>query len=158
MAAFVPRIRYFRDETDVSWPSRQNVLVPIDFSDESFRAVDTALEMVPSPERLLVLHVLAELSPVEPGELWQALNDDTRRQHVADSLAQRFSTPPYAGCRIEVRFGDPGHEITECARQQQCDLIVISSHGRRGIRRLLIGSVAERVVRLAECPVLVLRD
>jgi nucleotide-binding universal stress UspA family protein len=56
-----------------------------------------------------------------------------------------------------VRIGDPGHEIADCAAEIGADLVVISSHGRKGVKRLLIGSVAERVVRLSHCPVLVLR-
>ncbi|MEZ6094353.1 MAG: universal stress protein [Pirellulaceae bacterium] len=55
-------------------------------------------------------------------------------------------------------FGDPGSEITRFAKENDAGLIVISSHGRTGVSRLLLGSVAERVVRLAPCPVLVLRD
>lgn len=56
-----------------------------------------------------------------------------------------------------VPEGPPGAEIVKVARQWQADLIVIGSHGRRGIRRALIGSVAEAVVRQAPCPVLVVR-
>ncbi len=54
-------------------------------------------------------------------------------------------------------FGEPGHKITELAGSEGAELIVLSSHGRTGISRLLIGSIAEKVVRLAHCPVLVLR-
>ena len=64
----------------------------------------------------------------------------------------------YAKAPIEILFGDPGHEITEFAERVKADLIVMPSHGRTGLSRLLIGSVAERVIRLAHCPVLVLRD
>src|SRR5687768_16533362 len=62
-----------------------------------------------------------------------------------------------AGVTMEVAFGDPGAEIVECGERIGADLIVMPSHGRRGISRMLIGSVAERVLRLAHCPVLVLR-
>ena len=55
------------------------------------------------------------------------------------------------------RFAELGHEIAELADQENAKLIVIPSHGRTGISRLLLGSVAERVLRLSKCPVLVLR-
>ena len=58
---------------------------------------------------------------------------------------------------LEIEFGDAGYRIADHAKQLNADLIVMPSHGRSGITRLLIGSVAERVVRLAHCPVLVLR-
>ena len=56
-----------------------------------------------------------------------------------------------------TRFGDPGHQIAQYAEEAKADLIVLPSHGRSGLQRLLIGSVAERVVRHAPCPVLVVR-
>ncbi len=56
-----------------------------------------------------------------------------------------------------IRFGDPGHEIARYAEQISAGLIVVSSHGTSGLERLLIGSVADRVVRLARCAVLVLK-
>ena len=55
-------------------------------------------------------------------------------------------------------IGDPGHEITEYAEEIGASLIITPSHGRTGLSRLLIGSVAERVVRLAKCPVMVLKS
>ena len=59
--------------------------------------------------------------------------------------------------KIDVEIGDPGHRIADVAAKLGADLIVMPSHGRTGIERMLIGSVAERVLRLAHCPVLVLR-
>jgi nucleotide-binding universal stress UspA family protein len=56
-----------------------------------------------------------------------------------------------------VRFGDPGREIAAHAEELHAELIVMPSHGRTGLSRLFIGSVAERVVRLAHCPVLILK-
>ncbi len=61
--------------------------------------------------------------------------------------------------RLELHIleGDPGHEIVKLADTLKADLIVMPSHGRTGLAHVLIGSVAERVIRLAHCPVLVLR-
>jgi nucleotide-binding universal stress UspA family protein len=58
---------------------------------------------------------------------------------------------------VEVRIGDPGAEIVKVATELKAGLIVMPSHGRTGLKHLLLGSVAERVVRTATCPVLVLR-
>ena len=73
------------------------------------------------------------------------------------ALADRFSAPEFAGAKLVAKVGDPGHEIAEFAEEIDAELIVIPSHGRTGLTRLLLGSVAERVVRLAHCPVLVFR-
>jgi nucleotide-binding universal stress UspA family protein len=72
-------------------------------------------------------------------------------------LSERLTDAKYQGAEKVVLFGDPGHEIADYSQREQADLIVLPSHGRTGISRMLIGSVAERVVRLAHCPVLVLR-
>jgi nucleotide-binding universal stress UspA family protein len=72
-------------------------------------------------------------------------------------LRQRLSSSRYAGIHVTVAIGDAGHEIVALAEKVHADLLVMPSHGRTGLKRLLIGSVAERVVRLAHCPVLVLR-
>ena len=71
---------------------------------------------------------------------------------------QRLATEGQDSVSTDVVIGDPGHEITTLAERAGADLIVLNSHGRTGLKRLLIGSVAERVIRLAHCPVLVLRS
>lgn len=140
------------------WLPKQTVVAPVDFSEDSYKAVDTALEMVEHPANVHVVHVLPLLAVTEPGVIWDTVDDHSRRQHAADALRQRFSQPPYSGLRIEVLFGDPGSEIVDYANRMQADLILLPSHGRTGLKRLLLGSVAERVVRMAHCPVLVLRQ
>ena len=60
--------------------------------------------------------------------------------------------------RLDVGIGDPGHVLVDLAKQIDAGLVVISSHGRTGLTRVLLGSVAERVVRHADCPVLVLKS
>ena len=141
----------------MSWPELDTVVVPVDFSEESMAAVDTALQIAGSAETLHVIHVLPELSPLEPGEMWETVDERTRTEHVEKALRKSFSDPAYAGITIEILFGDPGHAIAQRAAELEADMIVLPSHGRTGLAHLLIGSVAERVVRLAHCPVLVLR-
>jgi len=141
----------------MAWFPKKSVVVPVDFSDESIKAVDTGLQLIANPVDLHVIHVLAEMVATEPGIVWDLVDDESRRQHALDALKERFSKPPYRGVDIQVDFGDPGHQIADFAKKVAADLIVLPSHGRTGLARLLIGSVAERVVRLAHCPVLVLR-
>jgi nucleotide-binding universal stress UspA family protein len=60
--------------------------------------------------------------------------------------------------RSRVLSGDPAAEIVRHAREERCDLVVVGTHGRTGIQRLVLGSVAERVARQSPCPVLVVHD
>lgn len=142
----------------MAWLPKNRVLVPVDFSDMSLAAVDTALQLVRVPTDVIVVHVLQDLAPLEPGELWTAVDTAARVQRVALALRERLAGVEHADVRIDVLVGDPGHEIADFAAREHVDLIVIPSHGRTGLTRLLIGSVAERVVRLSHCPVLVLRS
>lgn len=136
----------------------QRVVVPVDFSDESLEAVQQALELARGDAaKIHVVHVLAEMSPAEPGIAWAEISDENRAQHVKDALLQRLPSPQAEAMQLDVVFGDAGFRIADYAERIQADLIVIPSHGRTGIRHLLLGSVTERVIRYAHCPVLVLR-
>lgn len=141
----------------MSWLPKNCVVAPFDFSDDSLAAVDTALEMVDDASRVHVIHVLPVLSVAEPGIVWDTIDDDSRRQHAKEALLQRLTDSKYEGIDVAIAFGDPGDQITEFAQSINAQLIVLPSHGRTGLSHLLIGSVAERVVRLSHCPVLVLR-
>ncbi len=141
----------------MSWLPKQKIVVPVDFSEDSFNAIDTALELVAGPGSLHIVYVLPVFDPAEPDVVWSTVNDETRRRHGEQALRERLSDAKYKGVNLHVLFGEPGHRITELAGSEGAELIVLSSHGRTGISRLLIGSVAEKVVRLAHCPVLVLR-
>lgn len=141
----------------MNWLPKQKIVVPVDFSEDSFAAIDTALELVAGPSSLHIVYVLPVFDPAEPDVVWSTVNDETRRRHGEQALRERLSDSKYKGVNLHVLFGEPGHKITELASSEGAELIVLSSHGRTGISRLLIGSVAEKVVRLAHCPVLVLR-
>ncbi len=142
----------------MSWLPKNKVIVPVDFSDESLAAIGTALQLVAVPSQLTVVHVLQEISPLEPTEGWQPIDSVSRVRHVTGALRDRLKEAGHQDLPLEVLVGDPGHEIADLAARENAELIVLPSHGRTGLRRLLIGSVAERVVRLAHCPVLVLRN
>jgi nucleotide-binding universal stress UspA family protein len=137
----------------------QKVVVPIDFSDESFAALEAALEIANNQaSKVFVVHVLAELSPAEPGVIWGEISNENRARHVEEALEERLSDERYRGINVHVAFGDAGYRIAHFAEAIEADLIVIPSHGRTGLERLLIGSVAQRVIQFSHCPVLVLRS
>jgi nucleotide-binding universal stress UspA family protein len=138
------------------WPKRK-VVVPVDFSDESIEAIDQALAIVDDPSHVHIVHVRTDVPFDEFGAPLLQVDREAQAEHALQALSERLSAPKYAAVARKVLFGDPGHEIAEFAAQTGAELIVLPSHGRRGLTRLLMGSVAERVVRLAHCPVLVLR-
>ena len=140
------------------WLPKRKIVVPVDFSDRSFAAIDVAVDMVDDPSNVLVVYVLRDEKTMSPGEMWGTVTVDTRKAHVTTALQERLAKTNHANLAIEIGLGDPGHVVAELAERENADLIVLTSHGRTGIKRILIGSVAERVTRLAHCPVLVLRD
>ncbi len=141
----------------MSWLPKKTVVVPVDFSEASTDAVRTALEMVESPAGVHLLHVLFPLDSVSPGVVWGEVNDAKREQAVHAYFEKYLAEHGFGGVTTVVRFGDPGLEIADYADEISADLIVIPSHGYHGVKRLVLGSVTERVLRHARCPVLVLR-
>lgn len=135
-----------------------HILVPVDFSDQSFEAIDVALDIADDPSKVAVVHVLPERQMNDPDLMWQAIDHAKRRNHTLEELRSRLSDAKYRDVELDVLFGDPGYRIPEFAKIKHTRLIVLPSHGRTGVKRMLIGSVAERVVRHAHCPVLVLRS
>jgi nucleotide-binding universal stress UspA family protein len=133
------------------------VVVPIDFSPSSENALRVALELTGDARKLRLLHVLPPLETISPAAVWGELTDDDREVSVRKFAETFLAMVGLAGAPLEVRLGTPGHEITEFAREQQADLIVVSSHGYHGFKRILLGSVAESILRHAPCAVLVLR-
>jgi nucleotide-binding universal stress UspA family protein len=134
------------------------VVVPIDFSDEADQAVAKALQLAATSADVYLIHVGPTLTYFEPVAVYEVLSESSRREAILEMMAKRYADAKYHGVHREVRFGDPGQEIVDYAAKVGAGLIVMSSHGRTGLTHLLIGSVAERVVRLAKCPVLVLRS
>ena len=141
----------------MSWLPKNKVVVPVDFSYQSIEAADTALSLIEKPSNLYVIHVLPVLTELEAGVLFNAVDDDVRVKNAEKALRDRLSAAKFAGFQSKIAFGEPGYEIANFAEQIGAELVVLPSHGRTGLKRLLIGSVAERVVRLAHCPVLVLK-
>jgi len=142
----------------MAWVVRDQVFVPFDFSAHSRVAVDKALELVESPSQVHILHVLPTFVPLAPeGFPVEAIDDRVRIEYTQKSLEEEFADSKYAGTVREVLIGDPGTICAERAEAIGAGLIVVPSHGRSGLTRMLLGSVAERIIRLAKCPVLVLK-
>lgn len=134
------------------------VVIPVDMSAESLAAVDVALQIAASANRIHVLRILHEPHSSHPDALVEAIDHSKWRNAAIKELQASLADEKYADLKLCVEFGDPGHRIAEHADAIRAQLIVMPSHGRRGIKRLLVGSVAERVTRLSHCPVLVLRS
>ncbi|MEM8864955.1 MAG: universal stress protein [Planctomycetota bacterium] len=144
----------------------KRVLVPTDFSPQAEQALLEAFDLVDKPSDVTVLHVappLESYAVADPAIVWDSVSDEVRRERIAETF---LSTPGPDGkldprrkqVDFQVLFGYPAEEIAKFAQDHHFDMIMMPSHGRTGLRRLFVGSVAERVVRTAHCPVLVLRD
>ena len=134
----------------------------IDFSDACRFAMAEAADLARRFQaQLTLVHVYeppatAPLEPLEPGgQLLGAVWVDLERAMAA----WRAEAARRSGARVRstVRVGEAANEILHFAREDGMDLIVLGSHGDTGLRHLVLGSVAERVVREAPCPVLVIR-
>jgi nucleotide-binding universal stress UspA family protein len=143
---------------------KQRVLVPFDFSEASRKALQVARSFVsgsPSGDNgsVAVVHVITPPPITAPGRLLRGPFDEERAiaQGFA-ALREALSDDGVPEFEAHVRVAsNPAEEIVEFAERELTELIIISSHARTGFDRWLIGSTAERVVRLAPCPVLVLR-
>ncbi|MBA2114782.1 hypothetical protein HOV93_19490 [Planctomycetes bacterium FF15] len=116
-----------------------------------------AVSLLDSSDGVHLIHVLGELSPADPGEVWDTVDENTRTHHATQAIRKAFSEEKYKDLKIVIAFGDPGEKICHYAEQVEANSILIPSHGRSSIMRVLVGSVADRVVRLAHCPVIVLK-
>ncbi len=139
------------------WKPRTTVVVPIDFSEASATAVQSGIEMADSPESVRVIHVLLKAATLGPGALWQEDHDKFRLKNTTEHMASFLRQNDAEHVKQDILFGDPGSMIVKYARDCGADLIVLPSHGYSGFKRLRLGSVAERVLRHADCPVYVLR-
>jgi nucleotide-binding universal stress UspA family protein len=145
-------------EPVMSGLNAQRIVVPIDFSDLSYAALDRAIEIAGESGEVLAIHALTELSTMEPGNLFGSISDDDRIRSTEAFLQEKLTDVRFARVKAHAVVGDAGREIAAFAEREGADLIVMPSHGYGLIKHLLLGSVAERVVRIAPCPVLVLRS
>ncbi len=141
----------------MSWLPKRCVVLPYDFSERSAQSLKVARDLVADLTQIHVIHALPNITVAEPGVIWDVIDNEARARSAEKAFKERFAASPFHKSDFHVAFGDPGGEIAAYAERIKADLIVMPSHGRSGLPRLLIGSVAERVVRLAHCPVLILR-
>jgi len=142
----------------------RHILVPVDFSDTSKKAIQYAVPFGAAFDaEVLLLHVMQPYSvPVELGYMPPQWAESQREfvKSARDELDKLCAREIGARARsqVQVREGVPWQEIIAAARETCADLIILATHGRTGLRHVLLGSVAERVVRHAPCPVLVVRE
>jgi nucleotide-binding universal stress UspA family protein len=141
----------------------KHILVPTDFSPHANYALAYAIDLAATLQaRLTVLHVIhlsplmvGEAPPVAFNDLLQDLESDAQKQ-----IQKALDRVQQAGVQGDgaIVEGVPFQTITDTAKDQNVDLIVMGTHGRTGLSHVLMGSVTEKVVRLAPCSVLVTKD
>jgi nucleotide-binding universal stress UspA family protein len=140
----------------------KRIVCPTDFSEAAAPAERQAVALArPLGAEIVLLHVATEsplwretLGTAQVREVFEA-----QRRWVADALAERVVALAGQGvsARAVVKVGVPWEQIVRVAADEDADMIVMGTQGRTGLDRLLLGSVAERVVRRAPCPVLTVR-
>jgi nucleotide-binding universal stress UspA family protein len=141
----------------------QRFLVPVDFSEYANQALEYAISLASKLDaRLTLLHVIQSLplGGVDMGVTLPYTYMHDLEAEITSGMEAYLEQVTAAGLEgeIAVVHGVPFQEIIETAKTQQVDLIVMGTHGRTGLQHVLLGSVAEKVVRLAPCPVLVVRQ
>jgi nucleotide-binding universal stress UspA family protein len=139
----------------------RKILCPVDFSDDSLTALTYATDFAKQNNgQLILLHVIDNPLADQYGPRGQNFYAEVEhaleksKQMLTDAARIHAAGVP---CETVAKRGNPYEEIIDVATAQQADVIVMSTHGRSGPQRLLIGSVAEKVVRTAPCPVLTVR-
>lgn len=140
----------------------RRILAPTDYSDNSLAAVRYAAGLAEAfGAELVLLHVVPDLTLVLPDAVMPTPVAGPDLQELAANaraaLAKIVAEQGLAklDTKTEVRIGQAAAEIDAAAKELKADLICLSTHGRTGLAHLFLGSVAERVVRHAPCPVLV---
>ena len=136
----------------------KKILCPIDFDDNSIAALDIAAQLVRETDGTLeVLHVIPMV--IQP-EASGYIDVYTAEEEASRNKLRELAATHLKGVKFELRtaVAQPAAAILHSAKTLSADLIVMGTHGRHGLSHLLIGSVAERVVREAECPVLTIRE
>lgn len=141
----------------------KRILVPTDFSEPADAALSYALDLAARlGATVSLIHVFEDLIEQSPyPELYiplaPALRDELL-QSVNGRLNDRVARGGAVAMSSEICFGAAAQAIVDAARTRDADLIVMGTHGRHGVAHLLMGSVAERVLRTAACPVLTVRS
>lgn len=145
----------------------KRILVPVDFSSASKNALELALDFArtfgASVDVLHVweipLYIVPETLVTMPGRTGQSLEEFTHERAEEEMKDFLAPIPPENDLKVSHRIirGEPWRTIVEIARSEGQDLIIMGTHGRRGLEHFLMGSVTEKVLRHAPCPVLTVR-
>jgi nucleotide-binding universal stress UspA family protein len=135
--------------TDFSPASQVALKYAVAFS-QAFQAEVILTHVLENPD------LLAGLPPVAEGYIPPNLAE-LQEQHARVQCEQVLAQAGLSKARLLLLHGNPAKEIAQAAAREQADLIIVGTHGRGAIAHLLLGSVAEKVVRLAPCPVLTVR-
>lgn len=140
----------------------RKILCPIDFSDPSREALKTAARLAGPTAELTLLYVWESAARLSGVNLMQSDVLEHERKQAEAALAGWKAEVESLGAKavtIKVHAGTPWKAIVdEVASNPSYDLLVMGTHGRTGIMRVLLGSVAERAARHADCPVLLVRS
>jgi nucleotide-binding universal stress UspA family protein len=142
----------------------KRIVVPVDLSSSSLQALEFAADLAkPFDAELIalfviepVLYVVPDYSGAQSSALAELASDQRRLGRAELARIERRYARRRVRLRGEILNGLPAAVIVDAAKRAKADLIVMATHGRTGVSRLLMGSVAERVVRTATCPVLTL--
>lgn len=142
----------------------RRILFASDFSKASAKAFITAVALAKATHAdMTILHVLVPFTPLVPeqyigGTTLDQLNSDAQRWGQ-QQLAKLTAKAKNGGLRAGglTMTGDPAEQIVRAARTKRADLIVLGTHGRTGLNRFFVGSVAQRVIASAPCPVVTVR-
>lgn len=133
------------------------ILFPTDFSAYGQEALGWATVLARDTGAMLIIaHVEEPPMAYGGGEMYFP-TEEGDREELRRALVKIVPTDPKVRFEHKLLVGDPATAIVEAAEQESVDLIVIGTHGRTGLTRLLMGSVAENVVRKAKCPVLTVK-
>ncbi len=158
---FVVRGRPKRGNQPIFSPDKMgSILVPTDFSGNSLAAVPHAVTWAREfGAKIIVLYVVPEHLPAEVSQIGLVLHERRAAKEAERNLIEfcRVHFRPEMAVETRVVIGPPGHTICETARELGVGLIAMGSRGQGGFKRLMVGSVTERVVQSAPCPVLVAR-
>ena len=138
----------------------KKILYPTDFSEPSYEALQAAIELaLHFSSELCIVHVVSPVttSPADPGSSFLVLQEMEKAAREALNEIVKKRIPKELSVRQIVVVGGAAEEIIQISEKERVDLIVIATHGQTGWRHLVFGSVAEKVVRLAPCPVLTIR-
>jgi nucleotide-binding universal stress UspA family protein len=143
----------------------RRILVPTDFSKHSQNALRYAAALAEKfGARICLLHVVQDLAVFIPDMITVAPPILPAPEQMTSAVRDAFdrlvkeNQLEHLTVDREVREGNPFAEIVRFAREQSIDLIVMGTHGHTGLAHMLLGSVTEKVVRKAPCPVLTVRD